>query len=325
MVLLSICIPTYNRANILNEVLKSIVSDDAFDETVEVVIADNCSTDQTKEIGEAFAQKYSNVHFFRNESNIVDLNFEKVLLHGTGEFLKLHNDYLAFLPGSLGYMKSKILANREQKRPLFFTNGSVYTKRKSEVIDCNSMDEFVQSLATYVTWISNFSAWRSDFEVLKDRQKYFSLNLMQVDWTYQLLEKRGCATIFDKVLFEVKREMLGVRSGYNWFKIQLENYYHIMAPYVEKNLISKETCRGDKRNALIHFKKEIFIILAYKYNPEFQFETKGTFSILWRYFRTIPLFYRYLAVLPFKLLFNVLYKNPRYRYKAWKKKRISKE
>lgn len=323
MVLVSICIPTYNRADILNEVLHSIVSDSDFDETVEVVISDNCSTDHTPEVAKRFEQDYPTIHYFRNEKNIVDLNFEKVLLLGSGEFLKLHNDYLKFSSGALGYMKSKIEENRLSKRPVFFTNGSVYTTRKAEIIECNSLDEFVQSLATYVTWISNFSAWKSDFYLLKERQKYFSFNLMQVDWTYQIVEKRGKATLYDRVLFEVVRDKLGVRSGYNWFKIQVENYYRIMTPYIEKGLISKETYYGDLKYALGHFKKEIFITLAFKYNPDFQFDSKGTLAILWKHFNKIPMFYGYMAVLPFKLIFNVLYKNPRCRYKARKSGRRS--
>lgn len=41
--LLSICIPTYNRAEVLNETLHQIVSDSYFDpDLIQVVVSDNC-------------------------------------------------------------------------------------------------------------------------------------------------------------------------------------------------------------------------------------------------------------------------------------------
>ena len=55
--LLSICIPTYNRAEYLEGALKNIVTDSAFDSRVEVIISDNASTDNTQEVG----KKYSNL------------------------------------------------------------------------------------------------------------------------------------------------------------------------------------------------------------------------------------------------------------------------
>ena len=51
--LLSICIPTYNRSGYLEQCLESIVHQERFDE-IEVIISDNCSTDDT----EAVCKKY---------------------------------------------------------------------------------------------------------------------------------------------------------------------------------------------------------------------------------------------------------------------------
>lgn len=41
--ILSICIPTYNRADILNKSLYILTSNEAFDDQTEVVIVDNLS------------------------------------------------------------------------------------------------------------------------------------------------------------------------------------------------------------------------------------------------------------------------------------------
>ena len=55
--LLSICIPTYNRAELLRDNLEHIVSDPDFDDEVEIVISDHCSTDETRTVGEEYAKK----------------------------------------------------------------------------------------------------------------------------------------------------------------------------------------------------------------------------------------------------------------------------
>lgn len=47
--LLSICIPTYNRAEILDKTLFLLFSNPDFNvDEIEVVVSDNCSTDHTK-------------------------------------------------------------------------------------------------------------------------------------------------------------------------------------------------------------------------------------------------------------------------------------
>jgi abequosyltransferase len=58
--LLSICIPTYNREKYLRRLLDSIVFQKEFIDTndVEIVIADNASTDSTEELVNEYTKKY---------------------------------------------------------------------------------------------------------------------------------------------------------------------------------------------------------------------------------------------------------------------------
>ena len=62
--LLSICIPTYNRAEILRRTLAKITSDKDFDEDIEIVISDNASTDNTQKVCQEFCASYKNIHYF---------------------------------------------------------------------------------------------------------------------------------------------------------------------------------------------------------------------------------------------------------------------
>ena len=59
--LLSICIPTYNRASYLEGAIQNIITDNAFGDEVEIIISDNASTDNTEEIAKKYTQKHYNL------------------------------------------------------------------------------------------------------------------------------------------------------------------------------------------------------------------------------------------------------------------------
>lgn len=70
--LLSICIPTYNRAVKLNDCLQAIYDaiDERIEEKIEIIISDNASNDNTKEIAENFLNKSKNYSYYRNDHNL---------------------------------------------------------------------------------------------------------------------------------------------------------------------------------------------------------------------------------------------------------------
>lgn len=70
-VLLSICIPTYNRSEYLSECLQSVLTSVVGHECdIEVVISDNASTDDTGDVVRTFQEMYPWIRYQRNEQNI---------------------------------------------------------------------------------------------------------------------------------------------------------------------------------------------------------------------------------------------------------------
>ena len=122
--ILSICIPTYNRAQSLDETLNSITSQEVFKNSneVEVVVIDNFSLDNTPEIVEKYSTKFpTKIKYIRNNKNIHSSdNHKKALDAGAGEFLKLHNDNLPFLKNSLEEILGILKANLSSKPTIFF-------------------------------------------------------------------------------------------------------------------------------------------------------------------------------------------------------------
>ena len=85
-ILLSVCIPTYNGAGTLAGTLDSIASQTR--DGLEVVICDDCSTDESTRIAQSYAGRYANVRLICNDGNVgMDRNFARSALHCRGEYL----------------------------------------------------------------------------------------------------------------------------------------------------------------------------------------------------------------------------------------------
>ncbi len=85
--LISICIPTYNGAQYIQ---KCIVSCIAQTETnFEIIVCDDCSSDNTIEIVKQFAQKDNRIKIVQNKSNLgLVNNWNATLTHASGTYIK---------------------------------------------------------------------------------------------------------------------------------------------------------------------------------------------------------------------------------------------
>jgi|GEM_PF-1595265 len=91
--MLSICIPTYNRAKLLVQTLDCLLAQTSCKPEIECVISDNASTDDTAEVVAGFAARYNNVRYFRNETNIgADRNAMHCLQLAGGEYVWFCSD-----------------------------------------------------------------------------------------------------------------------------------------------------------------------------------------------------------------------------------------
>lgn len=82
---LSICIPTYNRGAYIGETLESIVCQE--NDSVEIVVSDNASRDETEAVVKSYAAKFSSLRYHRfKENQGADANYLKVVELAQGEF-----------------------------------------------------------------------------------------------------------------------------------------------------------------------------------------------------------------------------------------------
>lgn len=92
--ILSIAIPTYNRAGLLEGTLSKLCAQAASCQTdIEVIVSDNCSTDGTPQVCAKFTEMYGFVKLIRNQTNIgVEGNVMQIMRQASGEWVWLFGD-----------------------------------------------------------------------------------------------------------------------------------------------------------------------------------------------------------------------------------------
>jgi glycosyltransferase involved in cell wall biosynthesis len=86
--LVSIIIPVYNREEIISETLDCAINQTY--KNIEIIVSDNCSTDNTWSVLEEYAKKDDRIKIFRNEVNVGPvLNWKKGIDKLQGEYTKI--------------------------------------------------------------------------------------------------------------------------------------------------------------------------------------------------------------------------------------------
>src|SRR3990167_6342605 len=129
--LVSICIPTYNRARFIERAIKSTI--DQTYKNIEIIVVDNASTDNTDSI----ISKFPSIRYFKNQKNVGSgLNFLKCLEYAKGEYVQLlgSDDWL-----SENYIEECLKAMRPDVASIM---GNIVTLNESlSLVDKDSLEE----------------------------------------------------------------------------------------------------------------------------------------------------------------------------------------
>lgn len=267
-ILISICVPTYNRANVLQDCLESIVGSKAYDDNVvEIVVSDNNSTDETPTIVSNFVRKFNNVVYNRNEENIGgERNFIKVLSIAHGKLLKLHNDYCVFTENGIGDLLNIARNEDEKKSFIFLDSRQGFSFRRYE---CPNMNTFVQTECMYLSWISSFVFWNKDYMNLEEKDREIATQFMQTDWALRLYRQKEQHVIYFCDIFR-RNPFKERRGGFNFINI-FSKYPQMFIPYKESGDISEKT--------IMNISKQVFEnLLLWYYRLNIKKDSKFTYE-----------------------------------------------
>lgn len=265
-VLLSICIPTFNRAIYLEKTLVSIVSDKNFINTddIEIVISNNCSTDNTDEICQKFANKYPNKIKYIKQAKTVkaDNHIFTVPNYATGKFVKINNDTCTYRTDAISKIL-KLLANYPDAKAFFLANSDGIANKN---VICKNYDDFLNSASYRLTWVGGFLIERAFFNSLDNPQRYADLRLPQVDIYGKILQKGVSIVYNNEYFFEISNPIN--KGGYNIAEVFGQNFFKILNDFVgTNNGLSKVTLEREKE-----------VILDFINDYYFDFQEKCSFQ-----------------------------------------------
>lgn len=232
--LLSICIPTYNRAKYLENTIQSIVAQPEFiDNKVEIVISDNNSCDNTEEVCRQYEKKYKNFYYYKNKENIRDKNFPLVLSYGNGILRKLSNDTLLYLEGSLGLICNIVEKCKEERIPVFFSN-----KNGRQVLRNLDFRQFLCAVGFNITYIGSFAIWESECDDIANDTENCDLLLWQVGKFLKIASQKEKVILFDYQFGSIQ-SVEKKNISYGLYQVFYKNFFQILQPYFDNRKLSE--------------------------------------------------------------------------------------
>lgn len=234
--LLSICIPTYNRAEYLNKCLKSILDQLSADKVslVEIKIIDNNSSDDTRGVVYNYIQKGFDIDYIRNEANIgLDGNITKAFNEANGKYVQVLGDDDYWLKDRLSSLL-KILQG-EEIGVLFLNPYSFNIDQQNQHDIVNSYkvsyfkdpNEFLHTLNIMTTFTSSnvinkmLVLKQKDFQI----NRFLGSDVNLLNWIYTAALRSNRNAITHDFFIASKADN---NSGYKLFKVFGENFNSVL-------------------------------------------------------------------------------------------------
>lgn len=121
--LFTIIIPTFNRAKLLGNAINSVLEQAYTD--WELIIIDDGSTDNTRQVVQSFINRHNNIQYFYQENKERSVARNLGIQQSKGQYLCFLDDDDYFLPNHLQVLQEAIIA---QKKPVAIFRTGMITK-----------------------------------------------------------------------------------------------------------------------------------------------------------------------------------------------------
>ena len=254
--LLSIAIPTYNRAIPLDRCLKCITDQvDKLDDRIEILVSDNCSPDNTGEIVSKYIGQGHRVRYIRNAVNMgMDFNIAQCYKEATGKFAVAFGDDDILMSGGIDLILKTIQENLDCG--VIHVNAYGAKNQEGTVISFSNPVEFVKEVHYDITFITANIINREliDWDNLLAYRNTF---LNHVNLLYE--------AVFQAPVNVIIRQQLVVGAGiensegYNCYEVFGRNFDRIIKVLEDKRQIPG-TRKHINNQLLIHFLPAVVII-----------------------------------------------------------------
>ena len=285
--ILSICIPTYNRAKILDNALKAIQKElTTIDcSEIELIVSDNCSPDNTEEVVENYIQAGMPIVYSKNHTNLgMDGNFVQCFKKASAQYVWVLGDDDFLKEGALSFLLASL-----KNTDYGLIHLKVFPKGNEEIQIYQTIEEYLSDISYWITFISaNIVATK--FVPTIDFEKYMGTWFTLIPLYITAAKESSKNLMINRRIFEDAADS-ATNGGYNFFEVFVVNYLTI-----------RREMLTDTKKELFYYKKEKkqlfnefllgFINKIYFKNDKGRFNTEGGWKILFQYFGGNIYFYK---------------------------------
>lgn len=235
--LLSIAIPTYNRANYLNcclqHICKQLIDNRS---VVEILVSDNGSNDGTAMIVQQYISNGYAIKYIKNPLNVgPDVNIAQCFDQAKGKYVWIFGDDDILLEGALGKIL-KILNGDEYGVVYLNSYGfkrDHYMEKPwkwgGDTLVYTTQYAFFKRVNYWVTFITANIINKSFYDSTLDRNIFLQSNLVQLSWTFSAALKAPRNMVMNEYLIAAKAQNSGGYGLCNVFGHNLNNIIQFFA------------------------------------------------------------------------------------------------
>jgi len=254
--LLTIAIPTYNRANFLALSLQQLKKDERLinDRIIEVLIYDDCSTDNTDDVVRKASIKGMKINHIKNQKNLgLDGNVAKCINEAKGKYIVILGDDDLFIDGAIKWLVNTL---KQKDYGVVCMKAYGYEKdhnaefpgRQGKEIEFTNFSDFLISIGPLVTFTS---ACVFNKEILGkfDAKENCGSWLVHVPLIFASAMKAKINLYSTRYQIAAKRNNSG---GYNFIKVFVKNLGNFLDALKEKG-VSEDTISKFDRKMMINY------------------------------------------------------------------------
>lgn len=243
--ILTVGIPTYNRARYLDECLGWICGEAGNNPDVEILVSDNGSTDNTEDVVNKYKASYNNVVYYKQIQNLgFDRNIKSIFDLANGEYVKPHGDDDLFTPGSINNIINIIKQNQDVS--LFFVHCGEMVPATRGV----GFSNFVRAVrnSNGITFLTAIIVKSETYRAIENKDRYLDSKIYHLYIEMEILRKNPNYCILGGSIVGAGSGRAG-RRDYNIGEVFINSYFGIMHEYEQYGL-DKDVIKEEKRYVL---------------------------------------------------------------------------
>lgn len=247
-VLLSICIPTYNRSKALDGNLNALHKQiSGKNLPLELIVSDNCSSDDTNAVVHKYINNGFSINYIRNSVNIgMDKNFAQCYRRAKGKYVLVLGDDDFLINGMLEKLILKLSVG---DYGLIHLHPRLNSVLSDEIY--YDPKPFLQKISFWVTYITS-NIVNSKYIKNYDFEKYSGtfLTILPLYVTAAIEHDRNLM-VYDRIFSDGVD--IKTNGGYNFFEVFLVNYLDLWKEFMIKGKIDSHLYYFIKKDIFVKF------------------------------------------------------------------------